>query len=220
VREFKEVRSELDSRSILRLSGKEGPIMLKKTSWPACGVLGLAILLAACGGAEKEATEGAINAAQTALNAAASEAAKYVPDQLKSAQDTLQSAKDAWTRGDYPAALSGARDASKKASDMVAAAAAKKQELMKDWTSLSESMPKSMEQIRARIDAYSHGARMPEGMEKSVLATAKDQYTQLKQAWADATAAAQQGNLGDAMQKATGIKDMLAKLREMLGMKS
>jgi len=33
-------------------------------------------------------------------------------------------------------------------------------------------------------------------------------------------ATAQKGNLGDAVQKASGIKDMLAKLREMLGMKS
>jgi HEPN domain-containing protein len=178
------------------------------------------MMLEACGGAEKEATEGAINGAQTAINAASSEAAKYVPDQLKSAQDTLRNAKDALAKGDYSAALSGAKDAAKKASDMVAAAAAKKQELMKDWTSLSASMPKSMEQIKARMDAYSHGARMPEGTDKSVLATAKDQYAQLKQAWADATAAAQSGNLGEAMQKAAGIKDMLAKLKEMLGIKS
>ena len=61
---------------------------------------------------------------------------------------------------------------------------------------------------------------MPEGMDKSVLATAKGQYAQLKQAWADATALAQSGNLGDALQKATGIKDMLAKLRQMLSIKS
>ena len=61
---------------------------------------------------------------------------------------------------------------------------------------------------------------MPEGTDKSVLATAKDQYAQLKQAWADATAAAQSGNLGAAMQKGAGIKDMLAKLKEMLGIKS
>jgi len=194
--------------------------MLKKRNWLACGVLGLAMMLEACGGAEKDATEGAINAAQTAINAASSEAAKYVPDQLKSAQDTLRNAKDALAKGDYSAGLSGAKDATKKASDMVAAAAAKKQELMKDWTSLSASMPKSMEQIKARMDAYSHGARMPEGTDKSVLATAKDQYAQLKQAWADATAAAQSGNLGEAMQKGAGIKDMLAKLKEMLGIKS
>jgi hypothetical protein len=194
--------------------------MLKRINCLVCSVLGLAMLLAACGGAEKEATEGAINAAQTAINAASSEAAKYVPDQLKSAQDTLRSAKDALAKGDYSSALSGARDATRKASDLVAAAATKKQELMKDWTSMAESMPKSMEQIKARIDAYSHGARMPEGMDKSVLATAKDQYALLKQAWADATAAAQKGNLGDAMQKASGIKDMLTKLREMLGIKS
>jgi hypothetical protein len=210
VQELKEVRSAFDSRPVLCLSRKKGPLMLKKRNWLVCGVLGLAMSLLACGGAEKEATEGAISAAQTAINAASSEAAKYVPDQLKSAQDTLQGAKDAWTKGDYSAALSGAKEATKKASDLVTAAAAKKQEWMKDWTSLAE----------ARLDAYSHGASMPEGMDKSVLATAKDQYALLKQAWTDATVAARQGNLGDAKQKASGIKDMLAKLREMLGIKS
>ena len=87
--------------------------MLKGINCLVCSVLGLAMLLAACGGAEKEATEGAINAAQTAINAASSEAAKYVPDQLKSAQDTLRSAKDALAKGDYSSALSGARDATK-----------------------------------------------------------------------------------------------------------
>jgi ATP-dependent Clp protease ATP-binding subunit ClpA len=208
------------ARAILNPFRKEGSIMSRKVNWLGCGVLGLAVMLTACGGAQKEATEAAINAAQTAINAASAEAAKYVPDQLKSAQDALQSAKDALAKGDYSAALSAAKDASGKASDLVAAAAAKKEELMKNWTRLSESMPKSMEQVKAKLDAYSHGAKMPAGMDKSSLAAAKDQYAQLKQSWADATAAAQQGNLGAAMQKASSIKDVLAKLVEMLGIKS
>ncbi len=180
--------------------------MLRKMNWFVCGVLGLAMMLVACGGAQKEATEAAINAAQTAINAASSEAAKYVPDQLKSAQDALQSAKDALAKGDYSAALAAAKDASSKATELVAAAAAKKEELMKTWTSLSESMPKSMEQVKAKLDAYSHGAKMPAGMDKSKLAEAKDQYAQLKQSWADVSATAQQGNLGEAMQKASRHK--------------
>jgi hypothetical protein len=193
---------------------------LKRIHWLVCGVLGLALIMAGCGGAQKEATEAAINAAQTAINAASTEAAKYVPDQLKAAQDAVQSAKDALAKGDYTAALTAAKDAASKASDLAKAAAAKKDELMKGWASLSESMPKSMDQVKAKLDAYSHGAKMPAGMDKSKLAGAKEQYAQLKQSWADAAAAAQQGNLGDAMQKASSIKDVLAKLMEMLGIKS
>ena len=193
--------------------------MLRK-NYLVCGLLGLALLLAACGGAQKEATEAAINAAQTAINTASAEAAKYVPDQLKAAQDTLQSAKDALAKGDYTAALAAAKDAASKASDLAKAVAAKKDELMKGWASLSETMPKSMDQVKAKLDAYSRGAKMPAGMDKSKLAEAKEQYAQLKQSWADAAAAAQQGNLGDAMQKASSVKEVLAKLMEMLGIKS
>lgn len=194
--------------------------MLRKMNWFVCGFLGLALIMAACGGAEKEATEAAINAAQTAINAASPDAAKYVPDQLKAAQGALQSAKDALAKGDYSAALAAAKDAGSKASDLAKAAAAKKDELMKGWASLSESMPKSMDQVKAKLDAYSHGAKMPAGLDKAKLAAAKDQYAQLKQSWSDAAAAAQQGNFGDAIQKASGIKDVLAKLMEMLGIKS
>lgn len=194
--------------------------MARKMSWVLCGVLGIALLVAGCGNAQKEATEAAINAAQAALTAAQGEAEKYVPDQLQAAQAAVQSAKDALAKGDYKAALTAAQDAAAKAKDLAAAAAAKKEEWTKGWAGLNESMPKSMEQVKAKLDAYSHGAHMPKGMDKAKLADAKTQFDQLKQTWADASAAATQGNLGDAMKKASGMKDVLAKLMEMLGIKS
>jgi hypothetical protein len=61
---------------------------------------------------------------------------------------------------------------------------------------------------------------MPAGMDKTKLADAKTQYEQLKQSWADASSAVTQGNLADAMKKASDMKDLLAKLKEMLGIKS
>ncbi|HEX8872843.1 MAG TPA: hypothetical protein VF758_08760, partial [Candidatus Acidoferrum sp.] len=75
--------------------------MSRKTSGLLCGVLGMALWIAGCGAAQKEATEAAINAAQTAVNTAQGEAAKYVPDQLQAAQGAIQSAKDALAKGDY-----------------------------------------------------------------------------------------------------------------------
>ena len=194
--------------------------MAGKRTWVLCSVLGLALLLTGCDGAQKEATEAAINAAQTAINAVQSGAAKYVPDQLAAANSAIQSAKDALARGDYAGALSAAKDAATKAKEIATAAAAKKQEWTQAWNSFDESMPKSMDVVKSRIDAYSHGARMPAGMDKDKLAEAKTQYDQLKQGWADATAAATQGNVGEAVKKASGLKDMLARLKEMLGIKS
>lgn len=194
--------------------------MTRKTAWIWVALLGIALIVVGCGNAQKEATEAAINAAQAAINAAQGEAAKYVPDQLQAAQTALQNAKDAVAKGDYQAALSAAQEAANKAKDLAAAAAAKRDEWTKEWADLSTSMPKSLDEVKAKLNAYSHGAHMPAGMDKSKLADAKTQYEQLKQGWADATATATQGNMADAINKVTGLKDMLAKLKEMLGIKS
>jgi len=194
--------------------------MVRKASWIFCALLGIALIVIGCGNAQKEATEAAINAAQAAINAVQAQAEKYVPDQLQAAQTALQTAKDALAKGDYQAALSAAQDAASKAKDLAAAAAAKKEEWTKDWADMSSTMPKSLDEIKNKLNAYSHGAHMPAGMDKGKLADAKTQYEQLKQSWADASAAATQGNLGDAMQKVSSMKDVLAKLKEMLGIKS
>jgi hypothetical protein len=89
-----------------------------------------------------------------------------------------------------------------------------------EWSDLSASIPKSLDEVKAKLNAYSHGAHMPAGMDKTKLGDAKTQYEQLKQTWADATSAATSGNLADAIKKASDAKDVLAKLKEMLGIKS
>jgi PBP1b-binding outer membrane lipoprotein LpoB len=194
--------------------------MVRKTSWICCALLGLALFVAGCGNAQKEATEAAINAAQAALTAAQTEAAKYVPDQLQAAQTALQNARDALAKGDYGNALSAAQDAANKAKDLAAAAAAKKAEWTQEWSNLNVTTPKTLDDVKNKLNAYSHGAHMPAGMDKQKLADAKVQYDQLRQTWSDATSAAAQGNLGDAMAKAATVKDALAKLVELLGIKS
>jgi len=183
-------------------------------------VLGIALLAAGCGNAQKEATEAAINAAQMAISAVQTEAEKYVPDQLQAAQGVLQSAKDALAKGDYQKALAEAQDAANKAKELAAAATAKNEEWTKDWAELNRSLPKSMDAVKRKLEAYARGAQMPEGLDKDKLAEAKTEYEQLKQVWADASAAAARGNLGDALKKASGVKEVLAKLMVMLGMKS
>jgi DNA repair exonuclease SbcCD ATPase subunit len=193
--------------------------MFNRKNWLVCHVL-LITLILACGGAEKEATEAAINAVQIAIDSVSSVAAEYVPDQLKSAEDALQRARIALAKGDYATAMAAAKDTVGKVSEMAKAAAEKKEALVEGWASLSESMSKSLRQLKAKLDAFSHGAKLPFGMDRWQLADAKEKYQQLIQAWALATAAAQQGNLGDAIQKASGIRGILERLMEMVGIKS
>jgi len=194
--------------------------MLRKMNWHALGIASLAVMMAACNGGQKEATEAALDAAQTAISTVQGEAAKYVPDQLKETQDAMQSARDALAKGDYQGALNGAQNAANKARELAAAAAAKKEELSKNWTSFNETLPKSLEEAKRRLDAYSHGAKLPAGLDKEMLPDARAQYDQLKQGWTDAVASFQQGNLADATRKAEELKEGMAKLAGLLGMKT
>jgi hypothetical protein len=194
--------------------------MLKKTGWIACALLGIALLVGGCGNAQRDATDAAISATQAAINSVAGEAEKYVPDQLQAAQAALQRAKDALAKEDYQSALSEVQDAANRAKDLTVAAAAKKDELNKGWADLNASVPKTLDAVKVRLYAYAHGARLPAGLERDQLEGVKAQYDQLKQSWADASAAATQGNLGDALKRASAVQDALAKLRELLGMKS
>ena len=191
--------------------------MQTKMSWTGCVALATALLLAGCTNAQKEATQAAVNAAQSALDTATSEAEKYAPEQLRAARTTLQNAKDALAKSDYQAALKAAQDALSKAKDLAPAVAAKKDELKKSWDSLNESVTKYLEAVKAKLDAYSRGARMPQGMDKTKLAEAKGEYARLKKEWADDSAEAARGALEDARQKGSILKDQLSKLMQELG---
>jgi DNA repair exonuclease SbcCD ATPase subunit len=179
--------------------------------------LGMAMLLTSCGSAQREATEAAINAAQTAIHAAQGAAEKFVPEQTKAAQDALQAAKHALAEGEYAEALKGAKDATQKAQDAVNAAAAKKQEWTNTWNSLNQTVPKSLSEVQAKLDAYKKSRKLPAGVDPAMMEDARARFDQLKQGWAEATTAYKNGSLADAMKKVSVFKDGLQKLKELLG---
>lgn len=185
---------------------------------PLACALGIGLFLGGCGNAKHDATEAAINAVQTALNAARGATHKYAAEQAKSAQDALQAARDALAKGDYAAALKGAQDATQKAKDAVAAAAAKKEEWTKTRQSLNATAPKSLNEVQIKLDAYKKYGRLPTGVAKETMDEAATQFDQLKQEWADTSAAYKGGNVAEAMNKASIIKEGLRKLREILGL--
>jgi hypothetical protein len=188
--------------------------MRKKASsmilWLCCGVL-----LAGCGGnGAKEATEAAVNAAQSAISGVQADAAKYVPDQLSAAQADIQQAQAEVAKGNYEAALNWARSAIDKAKNLSGASAQKRDELLKNWTSISQTLPHSLEAVKWRIEAYSHGAKLPAGLDTATLEAARAQYAALKQGWSDAVVAYQHGDLANASQQASTLRDQLPALMD------
>jgi hypothetical protein len=183
-------------------------------------LLGITLLLGGCGNAQHDATEAAINAAETALNAAHDATDKYAPEQAKAAQDALLSAKAGLAKGDYGAALKNVQNATQKAKEAVATAAARKEEWAKTWQNLNATAPKSMNEVQIKLDAYKKYGRLPTGVAQETMDEAETQFDQLKQGWADSTAAYKGGHFAEAMKKASLFKDGLEKLRERLGLPS
>ena len=98
------------------------------------------------------------------------------------------------TNSDYEAALNSAKDLPRKISDLASTAKVKKDELTTQRTSLSGSLPKTVEEITTKVAALTKTHKLPAG--------AGDQLDAAKQMWTDASSAFSSGNLSDAMAKA------------------
>lgn len=170
----------------------------------------------ACGGVKAPA-EQAISAADTALGTVAAEASKYVPAEFKSAQDVLAGAKASFEKGDYQTALVSAQEIPGQVSALRTAIEAKKAELTKAWDAMG-GLPKVLDGIKARVGVLTQAKRLPAGLSAATLAEAKNGLTTLSQGWADASTAAQSGDLVAAVAKATAVKDEAGKIMTSLKM--
>lgn len=178
----------------------------------------VAILVAACGSADKGPAETALKAAEEAINSAKGEASKYVPDQVSSLDSALAATREKLSKGDYKAVLSEAPALTSKAQEIASAAAAKKAELTKSWEGLSSGMPRVVEAIQSRVDILSQSKKLPAGMSAETLAQAKAGLSEITQQWTAATEASKNGNLMDAVAKASSVKVKAAEVLTLLKM--
>ena len=176
-----------------------------------------AFTLGACSSGKAPA-EQAIQAAEGALNASKAEAMKYVPEQVKGVEDALKAAKDAFAKGDYAGATTAATAVAAKAKDLAAAAAAKKAELTKGWEELSAGLQKTIGDIESRIATLSKSKKLPKGLDKAKLESAKGGLVEISKSWDEANKAYKEGSLADALAKGKGAKEKAAQIMSSLGM--
>ncbi len=181
-------------------------------------VLSVVLLLTACS-SSKGPAEQAIKAAEAAYDAVKVEALKYIPDQAQAVETGLNAAKESFAKGDYLAALNSAKDLTPQANDLVAAVAAKKEELTKNWSEMSLGLPKMVEAIKSRVDILSKSKKLPAGLDKGKFDGVKSSFSEITQTWTDAQSAFQSGNLADAMAKAKTVKDKAVEIMTNLGMR-
>jgi hypothetical protein len=178
----------------------------------------VAILLAACGSADKGPAEAAIKAAEEAVNSVKAEVSKYMPEEAKSLDSALAAAKEKFKQSDFKGALSEAQAVAAKAKDLANAAAAKKTELSKAWQDMSNGLPKVVDAIKSRLDILSQSKKLPAGLTAEKLAEAKTGFAEITKQWAEAAAASTGGNLMDAVTKGTAIKKKAAEVLTALNM--
>ena len=175
------------------------------------------IMLVACS-SDKGPAELAIKAAEEAVNASKAEAAKYVPEELKSLEGALTAVKDKFANKDYKAAITEAQALTGKAKDLLGAANAKKEELTKSWTDLSEGLPKMVGAIQSRVDILSKSKKLPANLTAEKFTEAKSGLAAAQEEWGKAMESFKAGNIADAVSAANSVKVKAVSAMEILGM--
>jgi DNA repair exonuclease SbcCD ATPase subunit len=176
-----------------------------------------AILLIACAG-DKGPAELAIKAAEEAINATKAEAVKIVPDQVKSLESGLAALKDKFTKGEYKVAIEEAKTLAAKAKELPEAVKAKKEELTKKWTDLSQGVPKMVEALQSRVDILSKAKKLPANLTAEKFTEVKTGLAAVKTEWDKAMESFKAGNYADSISMASSVKDKAVKAMETLGM--
>ena len=182
----------------------------------AVGVAGL--LTVACGDGGRATADAAIQSLQSSYDAVKPDAEKYVPEQTRSVDEELAGVKAAFQSEEYTKALTDAQALTPKVTELGAAAAAKKAELTKSWEGLSATLPGVVESIQTRVTELSKARRLPRGMSKDTVETAKAGVAEISSTWSAAVSSAQSANLTDAMSKAQMVKTKASEIMTSLGM--
>jgi hypothetical protein len=198
---------------------------MKKLSVWLLAALAAALVMSCAN--QKAPAEQAIAGAETSLAAVRDAAQKYAPDQLQAVEDQLKGLKDSLAKGDYRGVLTGAPTVNSAITSLKEAAETKRAEAeaalarAKDaWGPASADVPKMVEALAKRVETLSKSHRLPKGVTKEGLASAKSGLDALKSQWGEATSAAASGDYTTAMNKAEALRTKAAEMMKSLGMSS
>jgi hypothetical protein len=169
----------------------------------------------ACG---KGPAQAALTAADAAVSGARADGEKFVPDQFKALSAAAATAKSKFDSGDYKGALESAQAVSTQAQAVVTAAAAKKTEVMAAWKAMEGSMPGMVADIQKKVMELGKAKKLPAGVDKAGLESAKTALDGATAAWAEAGAAFSAGDVMTAVAKGAQVKKTAEELMSHLGM--
>jgi len=175
------------------------------------------LFLTACS-RNKDAATAAVNTALDSYKAVSTDARQYVPDQAKKLEDTLTAAKESLDKGDFDAALNGAKGIPDTVKGFADPIAAKKTEMTAAWKDMS-GVGDMVDSLRKKLITLVSGKGLPAGMDQAKFDEARSTYDAAAKAWDDAQSAASAGAMGDAVAQAKVAQDKAVAVMTTLGMK-
>lgn len=169
----------------------------------------------ACG---KGPAQAALTAADTAVSSTRADGEKFVPDQFKALSDSAAAAHAKFDSGDYKGSLEAAQGIPTQATAVIQAASAKKTELMESWKAMEGSLPGMVADVQKRIMELATAKKLPAGLDKAGLASAKIALEGATAVWAEAGTAFGAGNVMAAVTKGGQVKATAEELMTKLGM--
>jgi hypothetical protein len=169
-------------------------------------VVGLLVLPLLVTGCSKGPAEAALKAADEAIANVAPDAQKFVPDQFKTLTDAAAGAKASFDKGDYAAALAAAKDLPAKATEVMTAATAKKNELMGEWNVMSKDMPILVADWQKKIDELAASKKLPKTATPERVEEIKAKFAEVNTTWAKATEAFNAGDIKGALENGASVK--------------
>lgn len=189
-------------------------------SHPGKGVAALAVAAvwlsaAAC---NKGPAESALAGAEQALAGARAELERYAPQELAVLDGALAAARADLANGNYTESLKAGQELPSRIADALAAAQARKGELLAVWGGLAESVPGAIEALAGRTTALAAASSLPRGLDRDALAAAQADLGALTRSWTDAAAAFQGGDVARAVTLARDAKAKADALASLLGL--
>jgi hypothetical protein len=163
----------------------------------------------------------AVAAAERSLATVKEEASMYAAEALQSAEASLANLKDQLAKKEYEAVVTGAPAVQSEIDALRTATATGKADFdaaTAEWGTLSTDLPNMVSALQSRVDTLSSARRLPRGMTKDALESAKAGLDQVKATWESATTAFNGGSPVNAVTIAKGAQAKATEVMEMLGM--
>jgi hypothetical protein len=179
-------------------------------------VVGIMILALLAAGCSKAPAEAALKVADEAVAKVKPEAEKFVPEQFNALTAAAADARAKFDAKDYKGALAAAQEIPAKADEAMKAAAAKKEELMKQWADMQGTLPTMVQGLTDKITGLVAMKKLPKGVDAAMVESAKSSLTEVTSGWNAATAAYTEGDIVGAIAKAGDVKTKAETLSKML----